>query len=47
MKRSIKVGVAFDEFVATGTFTVVSAPGEVTATRDQSAPGITIVLAKS
>jgi hypothetical protein len=42
-----KIEIALDEFLANGTFTVVSAPESVLATKDESAPAIHIVLARS
>jgi hypothetical protein len=39
------VQVVLDQFIASGTFTVVSAPPDATATKDESAAGIHIVLA--
>jgi hypothetical protein len=41
---SYKVEVDLSAFVADGIFSVVSAPGDATATKDETAPGITIVL---
>ncbi|MCU1224234.1 MAG: hypothetical protein JWQ42_2327 [Edaphobacter sp.] len=42
-----KVEVVIAEFIATGDFTVVSAPADVAATKDPQAPGIVIVIAHS
>ena len=42
-----KVEVVNSEFIATGNFSVVSAPHEAAATKDQEASGIAIVLARS
>ena len=42
-----KIGVVLTEFIATGTFSVVSAPEDAVATKDPEAPGIVIVLSRS
>jgi len=42
-----KVEVVVTEFIATGNFTVVSAPSDAAATKDPDAPGIIIVLSRS
>jgi len=42
-----KVEVASSEFIATGDFTVVSAPEDAVATKDPDAPAIVIVLSRS
>jgi hypothetical protein len=42
-----KIEVVLNEFISTGTFTVVSAPADAGATKDQDTPGIVIVLARS
>jgi len=44
---SYKVEVVTSEFIATGNFTVVSAPENEAATKDQDTIGIVIVLARS
>jgi hypothetical protein len=41
---SYKIEVDLTAFVADGTFTVVSAPDDAAATKDETAPGVTIVL---
>ena len=40
-----KVEVSLSDFIASGTFTIVSAPPDASASKDESAPGIHIVLA--
>jgi hypothetical protein len=42
-----KVDIAFDEFLSSGTFKVVTAPESILATKDESSPEIHIVLARS
>ena len=42
-----KVEVAPSEFIATGDFTIVSAPEDAVATKDPAAPAIVIVLSRS
>ena len=42
-----KVEVVTTDFIATGDFTIISAPEDAAAAKDQDAPGIVIVLARS
>jgi hypothetical protein len=42
-----KIEVVTSEFIATGNFTIVSAPQDADATKDGSTPGIVIVLDRS
>jgi hypothetical protein len=41
-----KVEIVLNEFIANGTYTIVSAPEDVEATKDDSVTGLTIVLAR-